>query len=272
MAKGRMIDRKIRSSESFAKLTYRQRDLWQGLIEVADDQGRLPGHPAKVRSLVWGYDDIATSEVNADLSVLEKAGNIMRYSKNGSDYIQLVNWHTYQEGAAWLGPSDYPAPDGWQDRCRYHGKNNEIITLNWNELPSNIPSKLPSELPNKPPIPLPGRDIEGDINSDSEGEQIRNAIFDQLRIDLEMMTGIPAPPQAIPAIQEIASMGANPEDIQAGYKWLITRTPMKYYSQLVGPTRTAMGMRIQRQNDHPPNFVLYNGEWTDPRNIPTEEA
>ena len=239
MAKGRMIDRKIRSSESFAKLTYRQRDLWQGLIEVADDQGRLPGHPAKVRSLVWGYDDIPTAEVDADLKVLTDAGNILRYSKNGSDYIQLVNWHIYQEGAAWLGPSDYPSPDGWQDRCRYHGKGNEIITENWKELPSELPT----------PLPCREGDVKGEVKSDVDNDikdEEESTRFTQIKSHIEVLTGLPALPASIKAIEEIIGFGGLPVDITAGYGWFKDNSdkPLKYYGQLVGPTRTAMSKRL----------------------------
>ena len=81
MGKRRSIDSRIRSSQTFAALTYRQRDLWQGMIEVgADDQGRMPGYPAYVRSMIWPYDDIPLSEVDADLARLELLGNISQTS------------------------------------------------------------------------------------------------------------------------------------------------------------------------------------------------
>jgi hypothetical protein len=131
MTKRRTIEAKIRASETFACLTYRQRDLWIGLILVCDDQGRLPGQAAYVRSAVWPYDDVLLADVEADLAALESLGNIMRYQAEGRTYIQLVNWHKYQADSEWLGRSEYPAPDGWIDHARYHGKGNVILTLNW---------------------------------------------------------------------------------------------------------------------------------------------
>ncbi len=67
MGKKRIIDSKIRSSQTFASFNMRQRDLWHGLIACADDQGRMPGVPAYVRSVVWPYDDISLKDVEADL-------------------------------------------------------------------------------------------------------------------------------------------------------------------------------------------------------------
>lgn len=60
MAK-RSIDSKIRKSYSFSRLTFRQRDLWHGLIESADDQGRMPADFNFVISQAWpsgGFFDL----------------------------------------------------------------------------------------------------------------------------------------------------------------------------------------------------------------------
>ncbi len=168
MTKRRTVDPRIRVSETFSCLTYRQRDLWVGLILVADDQGRMPGQAAYIRSAVWPYDDIPLSEIETDLKRLESIGNILRYQVDGRTYIQLVNWHKYQANAEWLGVSDYPAPDGWIDHARYHGKGNKIFTLNWEnregEISRNVGSALPSQLPSA----LPSNDDEGDVNDDAD--------------------------------------------------------------------------------------------------------
>lgn len=166
MTKRRYIDQHIRASENFACLTYRQRDLWLGLILTVDDQGRMPGHTAYVRSTVWPYDDVALEEVEQDLIALEAIGNIIRYRVDGRTFIQLVNWHKYQGVAEWMGASEYPAPEGWTDRARYHGKGNQIIILNWDKTGGFNSATLP--LPSQLPTPLPCRD--DDVNDDDEEE------------------------------------------------------------------------------------------------------
>lgn len=130
MSKSRSITREIRLSQSFARLTLRQRDLWHGLIATADDQGRMPGIPAAVRSLVWPYDDIALQDVESDLQILDSLGNIMIYEISGAKYIQIVKWWHYQN-MQWAGASQWPCPDGWLDRERFHGKGRVIATKNW---------------------------------------------------------------------------------------------------------------------------------------------
>ncbi|HMN12793.1 MAG TPA: hypothetical protein PKD55_10765 [Bellilinea sp.] len=179
MGKRRVIDSKIRVSQSFSRLTYRQRDLWQGLIATADDQGRQPGQAAYVRSAIWPYDDIALSEVETDLCALEAANYIVRYAVEDNIYLQIVNWWKYQQ-AQWMSPSDYPPPEGWIDRTRYHGKGNAIITSNWEQAGGFLSSVLDSGQDRRqgskqdtdttnPPI-LPREEGEGEGEGEGEDE------------------------------------------------------------------------------------------------------
>src|SRR5574337_1824844 len=163
MSKRRVIDSRIRTSQTFALLSYRQRDLWQGLIAIADDQGRLPGVAAFIRSQVWPFDDITIGDTETDLKQLEEIGNILRYEVNGGIYIQLVNWWKYQQ-PQWAGPSDYPPPPGWDDRIRYHGPSHQIILFNWNK-PGGDPQGYP------PPAAQdsPQNDLSGDKSGDKSG-------------------------------------------------------------------------------------------------------
>jgi len=132
MGKKRVIDSDIRLSETIAKMTYRQRDLWHGLIACADDQGRLPGNPAAIRALIWPYDDVSINDTENDIKFLatDEIGCILLYSVGNRNYIQIINWWEYQKGQ-WMGQSNYPAPDGWVDRIRVTGKGRKVITENW---------------------------------------------------------------------------------------------------------------------------------------------
>jgi hypothetical protein len=175
MGNRRIIDSKIRASQSFAKLTHRQRDLWQGMIVTADDQGRMPGTPAYIRSVVWPYDDINLKEVENDLQTLVLAENIVIYFVGESGYIQIVNWWKYQQGQ-WAAPSDYPPPIGWQDRARYHGKGNQLITLSWDK-PGGFQSTILYEVTrqdrredSKQDSALSRRDVNDDVKGSDEAE------------------------------------------------------------------------------------------------------
>jgi len=128
----RTINSNIRNSQNFLSLDIWQRDLFQGMIAVADDQGRLPGSAAMVRSKIWPSDDVTLDFVQKNIDALANHTDpfIFVYTVNGISYIQIINWWKWQPGQ-WYGPSPIPAPDGWRDRCRYHGKGDKIITLNW---------------------------------------------------------------------------------------------------------------------------------------------
>ena len=176
MSNKRLIDGRIRTSQTFAGLTYRQRDLWHGLIVEADDQGRLPGTAGFVRSRVWPHDHITETQVNQDLAALEASGNICRYSAGGAAYIQIVNWWKYQQ-MQWAGPSDSPAPEGWVDRLRYHTRGNKIVTQAWDMeggFGGSIPSGLPNPLPNPLPSPLPSG-LSCDEDEDEDEDEIIKA-------------------------------------------------------------------------------------------------
>jgi hypothetical protein len=224
MAKRRMVDGKIRSSQTFSRLSWRQKDLWHGLIEVVDDQGRIPGKPSYVRSQVWPFDDVPSAEVDTDLKQLEELGFIFRYEVNGSVFIQLINWHYYQRDAEWLGLSDYPASPGWIDHARYHGKGGKPIALNWaNRLdPPILPPTLPCTLPTPLPTALPKSDVNGDGNGngngEGDGEQKTLASFDPQPVTAPGISGFPKPIQALWKITGICPPITIWDEIQLNYQ------------------------------------------------------
>ena len=96
MARRRMIDPNFWQSEDVASLTIRQRLLLIGLFSNADDEGKLRGNPAFVRSTIFPYDDIPVREVQDDLDAIEGIGTILQYQVGGNKYIKLVNWKKFQ--------------------------------------------------------------------------------------------------------------------------------------------------------------------------------
>ncbi|MHC1739701.1 MAG: hypothetical protein AB9897_01165 [Anaerolineaceae bacterium] len=179
MRHGRTIVEEIRSSETFAKLDYRQRDLFQGLIEVADDQGRLPGTPTMVRSRVWPADDISIDEVQSDLNVLAGGEDpfIKIYKVDGKTYLQIINWWIYQP-MQWAQESNYPAPEGWTDRWRYTGPGKKIISKNWEKVGGYsvelkaVPAPVPAGLPDEVPLPTyKDKDKEKHKNKEKDKEK-----------------------------------------------------------------------------------------------------
>jgi hypothetical protein len=177
----RMIDPAIWQSESLATLTINQRYLFIGLFSNADDQGRLKGHPALVRSAIFPFDDISLDQIQDNLKAIEEVGSITIYQKDGKTIIQILGWWDYQS-PQYATPSDLPAPDNWIDRINYNAKGNIRIRQNWKGMPDlpednskdgaprppgspepdqdgkyldgNAPDKVPTQVPTKTPYPI----------------------------------------------------------------------------------------------------------------------
>jgi hypothetical protein len=96
MARRRMIDPNFWQSEDVSKLTIRQRLLFIGIFSNADDEGKLRGNPAFVRSAVFPYEDFTLRDIEDDLNKVESIGSIHQYEVEGSKYIRLINWKKFQ--------------------------------------------------------------------------------------------------------------------------------------------------------------------------------
>jgi len=169
----------------------------------------------------------------------------------------------------------------WEKRQpQREDSSNERVTQ-WRDMKRNVTQCNAEISPEK-------RRGDKDIREDKE-ESNESLPFENTKNYIEQLTGLPAIPQSIKAIDEIIDMGALPEDITAGYEWFRGQgKTIKYYSQLVGPTKTAMSIRINGNGNTSKDgikkvmhmdklvdprdigYVLYEGKWIDPRNIPTE--
>jgi hypothetical protein len=128
--KRRMLDAGLWANEKFAELPCMARLLQIGLINLADDQGRMKAHPAYLRSQLFAYDDVSLDDIGKWLEMIMANGTIVIYEAAGKEYLQLVNWWEYQS-LQYASPSEHPRPQGWQDRLRYNAKGNMVLTCNW---------------------------------------------------------------------------------------------------------------------------------------------
>jgi len=88
------------------------------LISLADDQGRLPGHPKYVRATCFPMrPEVTERKVAAALDELVRAGFVIRYDHRGRVLLQIDRWFDLQGkwGQRRTYPSQYPAPAGWMD-------------------------------------------------------------------------------------------------------------------------------------------------------------
>jgi DnaD/phage-associated family protein len=88
---GFWIDEKLGTCEPMARFTF------MGLISQADDEGRLNGHPALIKSLLFPYDyGISPEHVEEWLNTLHSKGLIVRYEVSGQSYISIPKFLKHQ--------------------------------------------------------------------------------------------------------------------------------------------------------------------------------
>jgi hypothetical protein len=129
----RMLDSRRFTNESYASMPIAARHLQDGMINIADDQGRLKANPVYLRNEIFPYDDVQTEQIQVWLNLMVSNETIILYQANGRDYVQFNNWWSYQS-LTFARPSDYPPPEGWEDRICINGKSNIPLTHNWTKV------------------------------------------------------------------------------------------------------------------------------------------
>lgn len=114
-----MIDPSFWTDEKLGSCSREERLLFMGLISNADDEGRLPGHPALLKATIFPYDtDVGPGEVAAWLGNLAAKGLVVTYEAGGEAVVWVKNFTKHQtikkptpsklppppEGAAGAGP------------------------------------------------------------------------------------------------------------------------------------------------------------------------
>lgn len=109
----RWLDPNFFTDEKVGRLSMPERQLFAAMIANQDDDGRLKGHPAYLRSITFPYDELTTDEVRRMRDhIAEVNPNVMVYQNTSEDYIQLKRHRRYQR-PRYYNPSKLPAPPGW---------------------------------------------------------------------------------------------------------------------------------------------------------------
>lgn len=111
MARQRFIHPDIWSDPSLGSLKPIERLMFIGLFSNADDEGRLPGNPAYLRSTIFPYDDFSNAQIKTMRDRISSVcPNVLVYEVAGIEYIALLQWQRYQS-PRYAKPSKYPSPD-----------------------------------------------------------------------------------------------------------------------------------------------------------------
>ena len=97
MARIRTIKPEFPQSESMGRVSRDARLLFIQLWTLCDDSGRTRAASRMLASLLFPYDNDAGTLIDGWLEELEREECIVRYSVDGSTYLQILKWLNHQK-------------------------------------------------------------------------------------------------------------------------------------------------------------------------------
>lgn len=107
MARARNIKPGFFANEHLAECDPLARILFAGLWCLADRSGRLEDRPKRIRAEILPYDMCDASTL---LDQLQENGFVLRYSRDGKDFIQVLNFNKHQNPHMKEAVSTIPDP------------------------------------------------------------------------------------------------------------------------------------------------------------------
>jgi hypothetical protein len=108
MARARMVKPELRTSTKVASWPIELRYFWVLLWGYVDDHGKAKDHPLLVKADCFPLDvDVTAETVDEWLWALSDAQVIVRYTVDGTDFLQIVNWADHQKPQH-RGKDEYP--------------------------------------------------------------------------------------------------------------------------------------------------------------------
>jgi hypothetical protein len=120
----RFIHPEIWSDPTIGRLVPLERLFFIGCFSNADDEGRLLGSPAYLRSTIFPYDDMTIVDVQGLRdNVLSVCHNLVLYAVSEVEYMAFLKWSLYQK-PKYPKPSKLPAPpeDAFPQNRGNHGE------------------------------------------------------------------------------------------------------------------------------------------------------
>jgi len=111
MEQMRSIKNLIFDNDAMGELPPLARLLFAGLWTMVDDKGRMEDNPRKIKKVIMGFDDVSAGLVDEMLQNLHDRHFIVRYSVNGSNYIQVNNFSKNRNRQLYRRCSQIPAPE-----------------------------------------------------------------------------------------------------------------------------------------------------------------
>ena len=167
VARGRIVPQSLSTDPRMGQLSLKAALLFPLIWINCDDQGRVSGNPHEIKyACCPNIDHITKTDIAELLEELQEQELVKVYTTSKTKAIQMLDWWDVQK-LQWAYPSEYPPPEGWQDKLRYHPTPKEIITENWPPSGQQSSELLPSKLPSAPANSLPSK-LESNRESSKE--------------------------------------------------------------------------------------------------------
>lgn len=204
MARKRMIDPSIWTDVKIGSLSRDERLLFIGCFSNADDEGRLPGNPAFLRSVIFPYDDLSIAEVRRMRDrVASVCKNFIVYTVGEDEYIAFRKWREYQS-VRYPQPSKYPAPPEQNDCDSPDEREAELLTQGCGKTDATLP-----------------QDCVNDVSASRSRSSCLDQVSDQVEVEVEVKRStqdeVDLPPDATPTerliLHEFKQIKGYPLDV-----------------------------------------------------------
>lgn len=105
----RSVKPEMRQDERYASLSYPGRELFNGMITMADDEGRFRALTSGILGHVFPYDDDAPRKLRGWVAEIKATSMVLFYVDGGTPYGAFRHWARHQKINR-PSPSDLPPP------------------------------------------------------------------------------------------------------------------------------------------------------------------
>lgn len=227
---GRLSDRLFRRAIEIFLLTRKT---------CEDESGLLPS----VSDMAWSFR-ISEAEMQADLEALAIPGIEIVFEQDGKWYV--TNFAKRQ---------DIEISASTERVRKFREKRKEIPTSETEkELLQDVTRNVTETLHETTIREEEEKEKEEEKEGEKSREELRaraaiqkSTLYDQI----ESVIGVPLGEESEDAIRKLAKMGAEPVDIRAAATWYAEKKKViRTADQLIGPVKTAMLQRKQKNNGH----------------------
>jgi hypothetical protein len=220
LARQRFIHPSIWDDKKIAKLSFVERLFFIGCFSNADDDGRLIGDPAYLRSIIFKYDDLSLEEVRQIRdNVVLNCKNLILYVVDDEEYLTFSKWKDYQK-PKYPTPSKIPPfpgrfpEDSRNDSRKIDGSTPQLVGLGLGRvgLGSDLDKDLNKTAAATNIVPIVTPELQKPVAADADAVDVA-AATNQSKNPLDVMDEL--------ACEVLGRVCTSPLDVEAMKQMLV---------------------------------------------------